>query len=174
MNAFKTLTVVTGLILVLSLTFTSCKKGDTGPAGTNGTNGTNGKDGKDGVANIQTGTVTTNNATWVLDNSDNSYNAVLTYTAITQSVIDRGTIQAFIGDGSSKVWIALPFSYGTVQYNYFYEVGKVTISITLSNGTVPTNPGGQQFKIVVIPPASKSPNSGSVDNEAKEAVFTIN
>ncbi|MCC6371207.1 MAG: hypothetical protein IT236_09405 [Bacteroidia bacterium] len=154
--------IQTTLILSLAticLTLNSCKKGDTGPAGPQGTAGTN------GVANIQTGTVTTNNSTWTLDNTDNSYNATLTYAAITQSVIDKGTVQVFISDGNGSEWAALPFSYGIVQYNYSYKLGQVIISVTLSNGNAPNNPGGQQFKVVVIPPAAKAPKpeSGNVD-----------
>lgn len=165
----KTMTTVfAGVALTFGLAFTSCKKGDTGPAGPAGTNGTN------GVANIQTGTVTTNNSTWSLDNSDNSYNATLTYAAITQSVIDKGTVQVFISDGTGSEWLALPFSYGIVQYNYSYKLGQVLLSVTLSSGNAPNNPGGQQFKVVVIPPASKSTIPSNTNNEIKEAIFTIN
>ena len=125
------------------ISFSSCKKGDTGPQGPAGSNG---------VANIQTTTVTTNSNAWVLDNTDNSYNYTITVSGITQSVVDKGTVQVFVGDGTGKQWGALPLSYGTVQFNYSFLVGQVEIEITLSSGAVPNNPGGQQFKIVVIPP----------------------
>ena len=157
--------VFAGVAITLGSSLTSCKKGDTGPAGANG---------KNGVANIQTATVTTNNASWVLDNSDNSYNATLTYAAITQAVVEKGTIQVFISDGNGAEWLALPFSYGTVQYNYSYKVGEILLTVTLSNGNAPNSPGGQQFKVVVIPPAAKSSNpennSGIV---YQEAYFTV-
>lgn len=159
--------VFAGIAITLSLTLSSCKKGDTGPAGPAGSAGTN------GVANIQTGTVTTNNATWSFDATDNSYNGTLTYAAITQAVIDKGTVQVFLGDGTGKEWGALPLSYGIVQYNYSYKVGEVLITVTLSNGSLPNNPGGQQFKVVVIPPASKSPNACGQEFQPAEQVFTI-
>lgn len=164
----KTTSLSALLAILIGLTITACKKGDTGPAGPAGANGTN------GVANIQTSSVTTSNNSWTFDNTDNSYNATLTYAAITQAVIDRGTVQVFLGNGNGTEWAALPFAYGIVQYNYSYKVGQVFLTITLSTGLAPNNPGGQQFKVVVIPPASKSPNASAADNEKKEAIFTIN
>ena len=162
-------TVIAGLALTLGLALTSCKKGDTGPAGPAGSNGTN------GVANIQTSTVTTNNSTWGFDNTDNSYNATLNYPAITQAVVDRGTVQVFISDGAGSEWLALPFSYGNIQYLYSYKLGQVLITYTLADNAVPSNPGGQQFKVVVIPPASKSsdPNSNNSDIQYSEQIFKI-
>ena len=162
-QVFK-LTAVFILLTGFAISLTSCKKGDTGPAGPAGANG---------VANIQTSSVTTNNSSWSFDNSDNSYNAIINYAAITQAVMDKGTVQVFLGDGNGTEWAALPFSYGIVQYLYTVKVGQVLISVTLSNGNAPNSPGGQQFKVVVIPPASKSPNPSQVDNEKKEAVFII-
>lgn len=165
----KITAVFAGVAITMSLSLTSCVKGDTGPAGANG------KDGTNGVANIQTSTVTTNNASWSLDNSDNSYNATLTYAAITQSVVEKGTVQVFFSDGNGDEWLALPFSYGTIQYNYSYKVGKVLLTVTLSNGNVPNSPGGQQFKVVVIPPAAKSSNPEYNSGITyQEAYFIVN
>ncbi len=163
-------TVFAGLALTLGLTFSSCKKGDTGPAGPQGPAGTNGTN---GVANIQTGTVTTNNASWSFDNTDNSYNATLTFGAITQSVVEKGTVQVFIGDGTGQEWAALPFSYSIVQYNYSFKSGQVIISVTLSNGNAPNNPGGQQFKVVVIPPAMVKPNVNVKNYNELKAAYNL-
>ncbi len=167
-TATKSITsVFAGIALTSILAFTSCKKGDTGPAGPAGANGTN------GVANIQTSTVTTNNGTWAFDATDNSYNGTLTYAAITQAVIDRGTVQVFVGDGTGKEWGGLPLAYGNVQFNFSYKLGEVIISITLANGGIPNNPGGMQFKVVVIPPASKSANPNNPDFQRAEQIFKI-
>ena len=153
----------------MGLTLSSCKKGDTGPAGPVGSNGTN------GVANIQTTTVTSNNNSWVFDSVGNSYDATITYTAITQAVVDRGTVQVFLGSGNGTEWLALPFSYGIAQYLFSYSLGKVDITATLSNNAIPNNPGGQQFKVVVIPPASKSSQQQPNEtNERVEQIFKIN
>lgn len=165
----QTTKLTTMVLLAIGLFFTACKKGDTGPQGPAGTNGTN------GVANIQTSTVTTNNSTWGFDNRDNSYNATLNYPAITQAVVDRGTVQVFISDGNGTEWLALPFSYGNIQYLFSYKLGQVLIAYTLSNNAVPTNPGGQQFKVVVIPPASKSsdPNLNNSEIQPSEQIFKV-
>ena len=141
--------VITFIAITLSFTFTSCKKGDTGPAGPTGANG---------VSNIQTSNFTTTNSSWSFDPSDNSYNTTISWLAITQSIIDKGTIQVFLGDGSNSQWAALPASFGDNQINYSYKLGQVIISITLSTGAAPTNPGGQQFKIVIIPPTARMAN----------------
>lgn len=150
MKTIKLFAAITCIVAVCCLLLPSCRKGDTGPAGASGA------DGKDGVANIQTTTVTTTNISWgALDLKDNSYNANLSVSAITQAVVERGTVQVFIsGDATGTKWMALPFSQGLVQYNYSYKSGFATINVAQSNGGTPNNPGGQTFKIVVIPPAS--------------------
>lgn len=165
-NTKKLISTIISLCLLTScLMLNSCKKGDTGPAGPAGTNG---------VANIQASTVTTNNNSWSFDATDNSYNAILNYTAITQSVVERGTIQVFLSDGNGSEWLALPFSYGTLQFLYSYKVGQVLVTVTHSDNKVPSHPGGQQFKVVVIPPASKSsqPNPNG-SNQRVEQIFKI-
>jgi hypothetical protein len=161
MKNIKSITLNLVVLVSICVTIISCKKGDVGPAGANG------------VANIQAGTITTNNSAWSFDNTDNSYNAILNYSAITQSVVENGTVQVFIGDGLGTEWAALPFSYSDLQYNYSYKLGQVLVSLTLSTGSVPSNPGGQQFKVVVIPPAAKSINPSNIDSKKSEAVFVI-
>lgn len=159
-NTFKTLAAG---IVALTLLFTGCKKdaGPTGPAGKNGT------------ANIQSYTVTTNNLSWTFNSTDNSYNSTIAISAIDASVLNTGTIQVFIGDGTSTEWAALPFSYSTIQYNYSYKVGQVILSVTLSTGVAPNNPGGQQFKVVVIPPAMKKAGINHSSYSELKAVYTL-
>ncbi len=159
-------TITTAVVLTLILGLSSCKKGDTGPAGSQGTAGTNGS------ANVQSFTVTTNNASWGLDGS-NSYTSAINVTAINSSVLNGGTIQVFIGDGTSTEWGALPFSYSIVQYNYSYKVGQVLLSVSLSTGAAPSNPGGQQFKIVVIPPAKIIPNVNIKNYEDVKKAYNL-
>ncbi len=156
------------------LMFTSCKKGETGPAGPAGPAGTNGTNGTNGVANIQTSSVTSTNGSWSYDATEDSYNATISYPAITQAVVDRGTVQVQIGNSSGTSWVALPFAYFDLQYSYEYRVGQVVISVVLNNSTPLANPGGQVFKIVVIPPASKSSEPiSSENNERVEQIFKI-
>ena len=159
--------LVSGLGLTC-LMFTSCKKGDTGPAGPAGTNGTN------GVANIQTSSVTSTNGSWSYDATEDSYNATISYPAITQEVVDRGTVQVYIGNSSGTSWAALPFAYFDLQYSYEYRIGQVLISVVLNNSSALANPGAQVFKIVVIPPASKSSQANPNEiNERVEQIFKI-
>ncbi|WP_317899182.1 hypothetical protein [Aurantibacillus circumpalustris] len=152
----------TALCLCL-LNFTSCKKGETGPQG------------KDGSSNVQSYTQTAVNSSWTYNNSENSYDVTFTVPAITEAVVNGGTIQVFLGIGTTTTqWAAMPFAYGNTQYNYDYQLGKVNIYVTLGNGNTPDNPGGLQFKVVVIPPASKSAlpdNSGT--NVQTETIFSV-
>lgn len=161
MEKIKYFTINIVLLVSICISLSACEKGDVGPAGANG------------VANIQASTITTNNSAWSFDNTDNSYNAIFNYSAITQSVVDGGTVQVFIGDGIGSEWAALPFSYSDLQYNYSYKLGQVFVSLTLSTGAIPNNPGGQQFKVVVIPPAAKSINPSNINIEKSEAIFVI-
>lgn len=140
------------LFLFLSLSFSSCEKGEPGPAGPVGPSGSNGS------SNVQSVTFTTTNASWIFDGTDNSYNASFSIPSITSEVVSNGTVQLFLGNGSSSQWIALPFSYNIAQFNYSYSLGAVQITATLSNGAIPNNPGGLQFRVVVIPPALKIAN----------------
>lgn len=143
-------TLVTLVVIMISPILTSCKKGETGPAGPAGAQGAAGAN---GTANIYVETATTTNLSWGFDNTTNSYFATYASSQITQAVVDNGTVQVFIGDGSGQQWAAMPYSYGITQFNYSYKLGQITVLYSLSNGNVPANPGGQQFRFVVIPPA---------------------
>ncbi len=131
----KTLKLVTLILLVL--TFNACTK--TGPAGPAGTNGS---------ANIQTYLFTTTNTNWSVSN--NAQTSTWNSPAITQAVIDKGTVQLFNGNNTG-LWVAMPYSYKNEEYNFVISVGQILITVTNGDGTVPANPGGQQFKEVVIP-----------------------
>lgn len=148
----KLSTKLLALTILLSLTFTNCKKAEAGPKGDPGPAGSN------GVANIQSSNITTTNGSWNLDTFDNSYNATITVTGITQNVLDKGAVMVYIGNGTGSEWSAMPFSYQGVEFNYSIKLGQVLIYVTLDDGSAPGNPGGQQFKIVVIPPAMVRPN----------------
>ncbi len=164
MKKIRTLTaILIGSAAILCLAITSCNKGDRGPEGPAGTNGTN------GVSNIQTSTLTTTNANWTYVASSKSYTANITYAAVTSSVVDKGTVQVFMG-GPSGTWVALPYSYGIEQILYSYRTGEVWLEYTYSDNTVPPIPSGLTFKIVVIPPGMVKPNVNVHDySELKQA-----
>lgn len=135
--------------------------GPQGPAGSNGS------------SNVQSVNVTATNNNWVYNTTENSYDVNFSVPAVTQSVLDGGTIQVFVGDGTSSQWYAIPSAYHNYQYNFDFQLGRVNIYVTLGNNAQPTNPGGVQFKIVVIPPASKSPNADGSDHEPVITTFTV-
>lgn len=138
------------IALIALVSFTACtKKGETGPAG---------KDGKNGSSNITTYVASTTAGNWTYDGTDKSYNATINISSITASIVSSGTIQVFLGDGTGTAWNALPATYLNTQWNYTYAAGQVLIYMTMADGSVPANPGIQQFKYVVIPPGAKKQN----------------
>lgn len=132
-------------IMLSSALFTGCKKGDTGepgPAGPAGTNGTNGN------ANvISTNTVSlSGSSSWTLNGS--LYSATLLASGITQSIVDNGAIIVFHQTGSG--WNSMPYTLGTVNYSIGFGVGYVNIYTTNTDGSTPSNPGSQTFRIEII------------------------
>lgn len=156
------------LAFALLLSASACKKAEQGPKGDTGPAGTN------GVANIQSTTITTTNGSWNLDTFENAYNATLTVTGITQNVLDKGAVMVYIGNGAGTEWDAMPFSYQGVEFNYGIKVGQALISVTLDSGNAPNNPGGQQFKVVVIPPAMIKPGVNVKNYTEVKTAYGIN
>lgn len=149
-------------ILVLSVSISSCSKegpiGPAGPQGPQGPTGTTGPAGQDASVPVST-TLYVNN--WVYSASAPSYMASISVPAITQNVLDRGIVAAYVSNGSGG-WIALPMTwYPTTTYSYTYScvhaLGYLHVHRTDSDG-IAVNPGGQTFKIVVIPPAFRMAN----------------
>ena len=152
-KTIKTMTMVFAVgALSLGLALTSCKKGDTGPAGPSGTNGTN------GVSNIKTNIFTTNTNQWNLDNIHNVYYYNYSSTDITSDVLSNGAVMVYLGDGTGNTWTAMPFSIQGGSLAFVIGQSKVQIQASLFDGSVPNNPGGQQFKVVIIPPTMVKPN----------------
>lgn len=151
------------IVIASALMFTSCEKeGPEGPAGPAG---------KDGTANIMTDTYTTTNSDWSFDAQYNTYDAVISAPSITQDIAANGTIQMFIEEQGS--YIALPFIFNNAQFNYGYEVGEVSILASLADGSVPNNPGGMTFKLVVIPPASLVEGIDHTNYETLQTVYGV-
>ncbi|MBK8585546.1 MAG: hypothetical protein IPN88_09005 [Bacteroidetes bacterium] len=124
-----------------------CKKGDVGPAGPAGTNGTNGTNGIDGNANvIGTNSTIVTTSMWALSSS--FYVADITATGITQDIVDRGLVSVFrkYSDG----WTPLPDMNINNTTTYNFELGVVHLYNFNINGSAPSNPGNQEFRIVII------------------------
>ena len=134
-------------ICAMAVVFTNCKKGDTGPAGKDGTNGTNGN------ANV----ISTNNVTissWSLNSG--VYTAGISAAGITQDIVDRGVVMVFIKYGSQ--WVSLPDITGKNSTVFAYNVGNIDLINSNSDGTTPTNPGTQTFRVVIISASNKIMN----------------
>lgn len=136
-------------IMLSSALFTSCKKGDTGEPGPAGTNGTNGIDGTNGNANvISTNTLSFNSSDWTLSGS--LYSTTIIATGITQDIVDNGAVTVFNQSGTSTSWTALPYTFVNTAYRYEFGVGFVNLYVTNTDGTTPTNPGSETYRVVII------------------------
>jgi len=136
---------ISSLLISIILSITSCSgdDGEQGPAGPAG---------RDGTANITSETFTTSNSDWDFDSQFNTYEARFSVPSITQDVTEKGTVQMFIEEQGD--FVGLPFVFNIIQWNYGFEIGSATVLVSLADGSVPNNPGGVTFKVVVIPPAN--------------------
>ena len=154
--------------VLIAVSISSCKKGDTGPAGTPGTPGAPGAPGN---ANVQTDTFTLTNAKW-LYNSQYTFTTGtgaftswftrycdVTFSKLTQGMLDSGMVMVYFRPSAlnAQQWVPLPYSFesgGTNQffYNIAFETfaGKVRLHYFYtpngSTGTLPSN-----LSTVVIP-----------------------
>jgi len=126
--------------LLFSVLLSCTKTGPVGPAGTPGTNGN---------ANVISNTYSVAANGWTASTS--IYFTQIAIPAITQAVLDKGTVQVFNGDFSNTFWAAMPYSTEDEELTYVIEPGKLTIIISKGTATLPPTPGLEQFKVVIIP-----------------------
>lgn len=139
-------------ICLMAVTFTNCKKGDTGPAGKDGTNGN---------ANVQSVTLNANSWTW--DNTNQySYVTFSNISILTSEVVNDGAVMLY--EGNSGAYTALPYTIGigmpsnqTLISRYTYAINSIIITVELSDGLNPT-PSPKQYKLVCIPKSAKMTN----------------
>lgn len=152
----------------LSLTVTSCIKGDQGETGiagvagengTNGTNGVNGTNGENGNANVMATSWTSLNfpASWD-GNGEASFD--ITDENITQEVIDSYALLGYVKFSSSDTSAsAIPFVSLGQQYeiNHAMQVGEYKV-IALVNDIVarPEPPTNHEVRYILIAPSSLS------------------
>ncbi|OJW83628.1 MAG: hypothetical protein BGO69_04845 [Bacteroidetes bacterium 46-16] len=169
----QTITIAIAMML-LSLTFIGCtKKGDTGPAGPAGTNGTNGTNGKDGNANVQGGTVTVN---FVWNPSTYYGLANISYNAITQDIVDKGSVLVFMNNGANG-WTSIPYTdyFGNsigVSFFYAYALNTVSVYFAESDYLNTYMPAQGTFKVVAIAAAQKQAHPNT-DWKNYDEVMTI-
>jgi hypothetical protein len=154
-NQIKFLTLASIAMLALSFTFTSCKKGDTGPAGPQGSNGTNGTNGKDGNANVKNSNIFVNANEWVYTVGQCKVTKLVP--EITADIVNKGMVMVYWEGATAGSWDALPATYagtnGTVEtYGYTIEPGKLHLLVTFNaNVTLPAGTIlSSNFKVVLI------------------------
>lgn len=130
----KTTTFTLAALVLVTATFTSCKKKKETPAP---------------VSIVKSFTFNTTANAWTLNNK--AYSANYTLEAIDESILSSGSVNVFRGDGTGSSWTAMPVTLDNIQYSY--DINLHTVKITVSEGldaSSLSNPGVQQFRVVVI------------------------
>lgn len=159
--------------LAITLFFTGCKKGETGPQGPAGTNGTNGKDGN---ANVKSNNIFINANEWI--NKVGYSEVTKLVPEITSDIVNKGTVNVFLEDGSNT-WVALPATIPDTDgfilaFTYYIQAGKLTINVsfnenvTLPAGTIESG----NWKIVTIAGSAKATSPSKHVNELSEIHLT--
>lgn len=160
-------------ILTLSLSFSSCKKGDTGPAGAQGANG------KDGNANVKNLTVFVNANEWINKSGESEVTKLVP--EITADIVSKGAVMVYMEGSGSGSWEALPTSSAdasglVLTIGYAIEAGKLHLmvtfndNITLPNGTLESS----NFKIVLVAGSARSANPNMNLQNYNEVKTTYN
>lgn len=139
----KTKITTVGLCILMgvsALVFNGCKGKDGAP-------GAQGPAGVDGNANV-VGSTSVVASNWTL-NSGILYSTTLTWTSITQVIVDKGVVMVYESDGSGG-WQALPYSFISEENTFGFDVGFVNIYITQTDGSAPTNPGSRTYRLVTM------------------------
>ena len=128
-----------GLIMLIGIStvlINGCAKdGATGPAG------------KDGNANVS-GSTSVTTSSWTLTGGI-IYSTTITWTPITQAIADKGVVMVYEQVGSSG-WNALPYTLATVSRTFSFGAGFVNVMYTNTDGSAPSNPGTQTYRVVAI------------------------
>ena len=124
-------------LIALMITINSCIKGDTGPAG------------RDGNANVLSQQFT---VTWTQSPPD--YYCDIFDSDITQAIVDYGSVEVFMSNGSGG-WIALPCTLPITStysstYTPVHYLNGVTIWKTDTDLAQTADPGSKTFKVVCI------------------------
>jgi hypothetical protein len=153
-------------ILAMMFLVSCTKPGPTGPEGPAGTNGTNGTNGNANV--IGTNTVALNSGNWSAIGSN--FEATITAPAITQAIVDKGTIMVYEQFGS--YWVALPYTIGKLSVVYYFTLNTVKIDYVYNDNSQTPNPGNKTYRIVAIS-ASAMLAHPNINWENYEEVKTI-
>lgn len=167
-------TLISGVIVCLGLTFTSCKKaekGEMGPQGVAGTNGTNGN------ANVKTMTVTVTAADWTASGSGGMQSTVITNTNITQDIIDKGAVMVYMvnaGQTSALPLMMYPSSSYGINMQFTASLNSLAITIQRTDLAAAVNPGTLTYKIVTIAASARMQNPNVNYNNYEEVKKAFN
>jgi hypothetical protein len=171
-NRFKSVFLSMLSVIVLSILFVSCKKGDTGPAGATGPAGPAGVAGPTGTANVIYSAWFTP-GTYIKDTIFGIYgfNYDKATADITQKVIDSGTVITFgkLLGYTSVIWpatqveampITITYIEGTTTYTDTWSAlitpGNLRIRFVDNQNLYGGISNAHQFRYVVIPGGVKS------------------
>ena len=155
----KKITFPAIITILTVLIFTSCKKGDSGPAGPVGPAGPTGVAGPEGNANVSVDTFTLTSSDWLWNSSysftteNGSYTSYFTryhdrsFSKLTADVLDKGIVLVYFTSSSatnSSQWTPLNFSFLAFSYQYYYHVAYETFAgkLRLHYFYTPNGPGG--------------------------------
>jgi len=130
------------IILFSFLLLAGCKKGDPG---------TPGAAGAPGNANVLSRSFTILTSMWVADNTNKLYYFNYPDSDISSAVLSGGSVSVYLSDSGGNNFSAMPFSFQISEFNYVYSLNNLQVQVSLSTGVMPSNPGTQYFKVVVIP-----------------------
>ena len=171
----------TTLLLAIILVQFACKDGAAGatgapgatgaqgPQGVQGASGTSGTNGKDGNANVQGRVFSFQPSEWVKKPYGTSgkydYSVSAALPEITKSVVDKGMVVAYRGNGSGG-YTAIPLSYAfegaskvyVISYDIVHYVGGVTIWKGDSDGLTIAPSSVEMYKVVVVTPQGRIAN----------------
>ena len=193
---FKLTSFLTVSMLFAFILFQSCRglpgtngatgvTGAQGPQGVAGANGASGTNGKDGNANVQGKVLTFQASEWIKKTYGTAgkyeYKVAANIPEITQSVVDKGLVIAYGGNGSGG-YFQLPYSYSfdtsvktyVVHYDVVHYLNGVTFWLSESDGfpTAPTS--AEIFKIVIITPQGRVANPNVNYNNYAEVAKAFN
>jgi len=160
------------VLLTAIMTISCSKDGATGPAGATGAAGTNGINGNANVVGSTTVSVPPSN--WTNNSNSTSWSTTLTWQAITQAIVDKGSVSVFFQLGTE--WVALPYSNPQNHYftNYGFALGMVEINISTETGYTLTSPGSNIFRVVAISASNKAANPNTNWNDYNQVKKALN
>lgn len=157
------------LLAAGTLVFTGCTK--TGPPGPQGVQGPQGSQGPQGNANVL-GSDPFTVSSWSYSSSEVAYYASFNSSDITPDVADLGIVEGYL-QYSDGTWRNLPDIVNGTQFFLRYSAGGFEIYYANLDGSIPSNPGTQVFRIVTVSPTLKQANPNTNWKNFNEAMTAI-